>query len=470
MSTMKRFFEGEIPAPARIKPARILRYLLLGLSAFAGITAFSEKADATVTLRKGLDSNPLKTQAARNYLSYEDCLLRGDSQYEFDASVNVDRIYLGIQSNYECILPDGTQNSENFNINCVELKSADLSDAKFPKISVHNLVEAYASLTSVDAALCLDTAADAKPHREMRLFFVLTDNTVDVWDEAKFDLAGPDAPSVKSVSSDENMLSVTYSVNDNDAKFVHVFCEPVSYSSANNGSSSGTSGSSGGGTGGGAMGAGGAGGTGGAGGSAMGAGGAGGSAMGTAGAGGSTTGSSSSGGTSGSSGTCNPIVLTQDLGLTENDAGTAISGLPYLQTALNRDGLTKSNLCAAIQEHTASRTNVLATHYVYVDNAPDANKLKNGQDYLIRIAIRDEAGNFGTLSEPKCGTPEDLYTFTDELTNAGAKAGGGYCQCTFLFNSDVLPIYSYGGAAAALALWYRRRSRTAKKPGARRPS
>lgn len=468
MSIMNRFFVGGERAPRRLGRALVHRYLAVGFCVFAAISAGSENASAAVTLRKGLPSNPLKPQDARNYLSYEDCLLRGEEEYEFDASPGVQTIYLGIASDYDCLLSDGsTPSDDRFKTACLELKSADLSDNKHPKISVHNLVESYAAIpgTGVDSALCLDTSAEAKPYRPMQLFFKLTDGTVSIWKDSRFDLSPPDAPTVSSVNSDEGMLFINYDTNDNDARFVHVFCEPVTLQSSSASSSSGTGGSSTTGS----AGAGGTGGNGGAGGNgSAGAGGAGG-AGGTGTAGGTAASSSSGSGSSGTNNSneqCNPIVLTQDM-------STPSAELPYLQSVDNRKILIEKNLCAQVQEHTASRTSVSATHYVYVDNPPDANQLKNGQDYLVRIAIRDEAGNFGMLSEPKCGTPEDLATFTDELAKAGAKAGGGYCQCDFMFNSDVLPLYSYGGAAALFGLWYRRRKRAAAHPerrSERRPS
>jgi hypothetical protein len=85
--------------------------------------------------------------------------------------------------------------------------------------------------------------------------------------------------------------------------------------------------------------------------------------------------------------------------------------------------------------------------------------LVNNQSYLVRVALRDSAGNFSKLSLPTCGSPQEHRGIADAYADAGGLAGGGYCNCAFPHDENDMTAHAAGGTLALAALLVRRKSR-----------
>jgi len=56
--------------------------------------------------------------------------------------------------------------------------------------------------------------------------------------------------------------------------------------------------------------------------------------------------------------------------------------------------------------------------------------LNNYEQVCVGVAAIDIVSNQGTLSEVRCGTPQQVYSFFQAYREAGGNAGGGYCSLT----------------------------------------
>lgn len=88
--------------------------------------------------------------------------------------------------------------------------------------------------------------------------------------------------------------------------------------------------------------------------------------------------------------------------------------------------------------------------------------LSNKYSYAITVGVRDTYGNLGTLAPYQCQHPEPIDTFFESYSNAGGKAGGGFC------NLDVRPRHGAMPAAfgaIGLLAWLRRRRQLPRRRG-----
>jgi hypothetical protein len=125
--------------------------------------------------------------------------------------------------------------------------------------------------------------------------------------------------------------------------------------------------------------------------------------------------------------------------------------IPALQDPKRREELAAFE-CAAPLPYAKGQTTIEAVHY-------QAQPLENNQSYLVRVALRDSAGNFGRLSPPACGTPMEHQGIGDAYAQAGGLAGGGYCDCAFPHDENDITAHAAGGGLALAALLVRRKSR-----------
>jgi hypothetical protein len=81
--------------------------------------------------------------------------------------------------------------------------------------------------------------------------------------------------------------------------------------------------------------------------------------------------------------------------------------------------------------------------------------LDNDVRYAVAVATEDTLGNIGVLSKLACNTPKDTTGFYEAYSEAGGRAGGGFC--TFRPAPRHATAMGLVVAAAACALWRRRR-------------
>jgi hypothetical protein len=211
------------------------------------------------------------------------------------------------------------------------------------------------------------------------------------WDQAGFDLVGPNAPTSVTTNSADTELYLNWSTDQaTDRSGFHIYCAPADSNATSN--DSGAGGAGGATAGGGTTAAGGSGGAGGTGtdtGGSVSTGGAGD----TGGSTGTNTGGATSTGGSGS-------------GINPDCPSTVI-----VQGAFPPNGLAPSGTTA----------DKMATSGI-------ASGLINEVPYACAVSGFDVRLNDGAFSAVTCGTPHLVNDFYKTYRNAGGKGGGGFCS------------------------------------------
>ncbi len=84
----------------------------------------------------------------------------------------------------------------------------------------------------------------------------------------------------------------------------------------------------------------------------------------------------------------------------------------------------------------------------------NATGLVDGVAYNVALATTDSYENIGVLSKIVCAVPQPITGFFEAYTDAGGKAGGGFCS--FSPRREPLPLIAVLGAAACVLLRRRR--------------
>lgn len=324
------------------------------------------------------------------------------------------------------------------------------------------------------------------------------------YNEIKFDLVPPSAPTNVSAGIGDNVLELSWTTSlSTDISGYQFYCDPApgadapasttpigtagsagSTTSASSSSScAGTSGAAGAS---GSTGSSGASGTAGTAGTA-GASGTGGSSFLAAGAGGfagdagaagsagdaGAAGTAGAGAAAGAAGSAGAAGATSSGGAagasgTGGAAGTGGAGGTSTAGAAGKSGTSGAAGCATTGATCGRSTLIVGGTYgpsghecgrATGNTATEGrtSTLKNGVEYSVAVAAIDNVGNVGRISAPQCLAPAQIEDFYGVYVRSGGQAGGGWCQTSAPGTGSAA--LSLGALAAVVALRAARRRR-----------
>jgi hypothetical protein len=269
--------------------------------------------------------------------------------------------------------------------------------------------------------------------QEVTLYFMLIDGDQDITLNSLtfavgYDLGGPSAPAITSVSPGESSLEVDWSPSGSgDVQRYYIYCAEAGSSAPDDDPAAGGADSTG---------AGGTPATGGAQGTAGGR-----VPLGAAGvAGADPRVPLGTGGDVSSAGTSSGATVSE--GGAASDTTVAVNpDCPTTELVPGELPTDDLNRCGSSAE--ASRAT--------------ASGLQNNTNYAVAVSAVDELGNVGPLSEVRCGIPIEVDDFFEVYRDADGKGGGGFCSVSQRVERGLalLLLGSFG------ALCWRRRRRHA---------
>jgi hypothetical protein len=435
--------EGRMSLVVRLRAWVWLGTVVAALAiTFAGSSAWAQSS-ATISIGPGSPTRDVsindRDESERYFVTRSDC--RKGDKFEFKLSTTSSAsarlfVYAGIGS------ADCTQTEERSRTDarrCFQLLAArDAEPSMTIELEAERIVSAVKNETdatgSWDPKVCEPN--ENTDDVSVVLYFMLFSGSAsnEPLSTAKFTTAGVDlngpssTPDSFSARAGESQISLSWDLpSSGDFRTVRFFCERLKEPADNAGGAagSGTGGATTGGTGGATTGGTGGATTGGTGGATTG--GTGGAT--TGGTGGATTGGTG-GATGGSGGT--PSGSVEDC-----------SGVPV--------ALVPGRSPPSGSQYSCGSTVVPATRGVATPKA-----LTVGQEYAVAVALEDDAGNLGPLSNVVCVEPQPVTTFYERYDRAGGTSGGAFCSISHgrLYGPAILML-----GAGVLLLAFRRRSR-----------
>jgi len=373
-------------------------------------------------------------------ISYADCVEADEFRFEVDIN-NRGTSHLEVWAGTSSIDCTSRENRNAEAGDCWPILSQGVSDTTYTisvpaqLIIAQDVTRTPAAAYVPDADVC--EAEFGSDTQNVTLYFMLMSGGENIelqtlTFEVGYDLGGPSAPIITSVSAGEGNVVVHWEASSSgDVLEYRIYCveAEASYQPSEATDAGGTSSS---------------------GGTATGVGGA-----------------TSSGGTVATAGASGTVALAGAAGGGAALQPAATGGVSSTGGAAGADGSTGQ---AGTAESTIEVNPECPTaRLVPGDQPPEdlercgrsadatrgtANGLENNHNYAIAVSAVDELGNVGPLSEVECGRPIEVDDFFEVYREAQGKGGGGFCAISQRAERGLGLLLA--GAFAALC-WRRRR-------------